>query len=271
MDMTTVEIPSELLAEARLSPEDVRTELAMALFRQGRIPAYRLEELAGDTHRMEEAFQKKDRTGQIDLDAFVSWAAHDLRSPLNAIIGFTKVVLKGIDGPVSELQVTDLTSAHSSGQRMLTLINNLIDMARMNTGQLKTEFIPGDLFQTVVDAATRWKTQNPAKELHTEIGINVPIFSFDPTRLRQIITGLLTYSANYVAEGGTVSLTVREEDHKIIFEIASSGEKARDVYEMDLTMNGFICGGLIRLHGGDLKIGEDSGHGLALSFWLPGE
>ena len=267
--MTMVEIPSELLEAAGLAPEDVKSELALELFRQGRITASQFRSMAGDELHFEEAFLKKDQIERIDLDSFVSWAAHDFKSPLNAMIGFTKVVLKGIDGPVNELQATDLKTAHSSGQRMLELVNNLIDMARLNKSELKIELIPGDLFQTVVDAATRWKTLNTARELQTELGFNVPIFSFDPARLRQIITGLLTYAANHVAEGGRVNLTVQEADHAILFTISSSGEKARDKYEMDLAMLGFICGGLIRLHGGSLSIGEDTGHGLALDFRLP--
>ena len=267
--MTMVEIPSELLAAAGLAPEQVKTELALELFRQGRITASQFRSLTGTGPHFEEAFLKKEQSGQLDLDAFVSWAAHDLKSPLNAMIGFTKVVLKGIDGPVNELQASDLKTAHSSGQRMLELVNNLIDMARLNKGVLKIELIPGDLFQTVVDAATRWKTQHPEKELNSEIGFDVPIFSFDPARLRQIISGLLTYAANHVAEGGQVNLTVREVDRSILFNISSEGEKARDKFEMDLSMLGFICGGLIRLHGGNLSIGEDTGQGLALNFSLP--
>ncbi len=293
--MTMVEIPAELLAAAGLNPEDVKTELALELFRQRRIPAEQFRSLLGDSLYLEEAFsmesthpqgickfRKKGQTGQIDLDAFISWAAHDIKSPLNAMIGFTKVVLKGIDGPVNELQVSDLTTAHASGQRMLDITNNLVDMARLNRGELTVEMIPGDLFQTVVDAATRWKTKNSARELQTKIEFDVPIFSFDPSRLRQVITGLLTYAANHVEEGGHVSLTVREMEsthdllskslsmgHSILFNISSSGEKARDKFEMDLAMLAFICDGLIRLHNGSLSIGEDTGHGLALNFSLP--
>ena len=273
----TVEIPAELLAAAGLNPEDVKSELALELFRQRRISAEQFRSVLGDALHLEEAFlmestykfSKKGQTGQIDLDAFLSWAAHDIKSPLNAMIGFTKVVLKGIDGPVNELQVSDLTTAHTSGQRMLDLINNLVDMARLNRGELNVEMIPGDLYQTVVDAATRWKTKNSTWQLQTEIGFNVPIFSFDSSRLRQVITGLLTYAANHVAEGGRVSLTVQEVDHSILFNISSSGEKARDKFEMDLAMLAFICDGLIRMHRGSLTIGEDTGHGLALNFSLP--
>jgi signal transduction histidine kinase len=269
MDTTSVEIPTELLAAAKLKPEDVKVELAMELFRQGRLTTTQAHALVGDDPRLEELFLKKDRSGQLDMAAFISWAAHDFKSPLNAIIGFTKVVLKGIDGPVNELQTTDLTSAHSNGLRMLALTNNLIDMARLNNGDLKIEITTGDLFQTLTDAANRWKSQNSSKELHTEINFSSPVFDFDPMRLRQVINGLLTYAGNHVAEGGKLTLSAWDDAGSILVEISSSGEKARDKFEMELTMQSFICQGLVALHGGSLKLGSDNGTGMTVSFALP--
>jgi len=269
MDLTTVEIPAGLLEAADLSPDDVKVELAILLYKQGRITLEQAAFFSAGSAKLDGIFQKKEKITHIDMDDFISWAAHDLKSPLNAIIGFTKVVLKGIDGPVTDLQVTDLTSAHVSGQRMLTLINNLIDMARLNNGDLKIETGPGNLEQTITDAANRWKLQNPTKTIETHIHIQASSYHFDPARMRQVLNGLLTYAANHVAEGGTVSLLVKEGDEHINVEIKSSGEKARDKYEMDLAMIAFICRGLIVLHGGSLKLGEDTGAGIALSFHLP--
>jgi signal transduction histidine kinase len=269
MDITSIELPTELLTTLKLKPEEVKTELVMGSFRQGRITATQARSLAGESPRLEELIKQKEQDNHLDMDAFISWAAHDLKSPMNAIIGFTKVVLKGIDGPINEIQTTDLTSAHGNGLRMLALINNLIDMARLNNGDLKIELTTGDVFQTLADAANRWKSQNPAKEIQTEININTPILTFDPARLRQIVSGLLTYAANHVAEGGRVILRATDDERSIFFEFTSSGEKARDKFEMDLAMLGFICRGLIDLHGGSLNIGQDTGTGITLSFSLP--
>jgi signal transduction histidine kinase len=269
MDMTTIEIPTEVLNAANMTPDDVKVALASQLFKQGRITEVQSRLLAGNAARLEEIFLKKEAANQIDMSEFISWAAHDFKSPLNAIIGFTKVVLKGIDGPINEMQVTDLTSAHTNGQRMLWLTNNLIDMSRLSTGEIRIEMGEGDLTQTFADSANRWKTQNPAKSLQTSIALGESDFIFDGARMRQVISGLLTYAANHVAEGGTVSLRVRENGSFVEAEIESSGEKARDRYEMDLAMIGFICRGLIGLHGGELTLGDDSGSGLCLRFTLP--
>ena len=267
--MTTVEIPSALMEAAKLKPEDVKVELAIQLFQQGLLTAHQTRTLAGGSIRLDEMFLKRDKSGRIDMDVFIDWAAHDLKSPLNSIVGFTRVVLKGIDGPVNELQTTDLNAAYSNGLRISTLINNLIDMARLNIGELKFSLTSGDLVQNLVDAANRWKTQNPLKELETEINIDSPVITFDRVHLRQAVTGLLTYAAYHVADGGKIVLRVQDDSHNVLFEITSAGEKPREKFEMDLAMQAFICTGLISLHGGSLNIGADTGTGVTLSFSIP--
>ncbi len=264
-----IEIPTEILEAAQLTPNEIKVELALLLYKQGHINPEQARLLAGTTPRLENLFQKKEQAGHIDMDEFISWAAHDLKSPLNAIIGFTKVVLKGIDGPVTDLQVTDLTSAHVNGQRMLTLTNNLIDMARLNNGDIKIEMTPTSLALVLTEAANRWKTQNPGKELETSLDLGASESQLDSARMRQVVSGLLTYAGNHVAEPGKVHLRAHETDQNFIVEIESSGEKARDKFELDLTMLGFISHGLLRLHGGDLELGDDTGSGLALKFTLP--
>jgi signal transduction histidine kinase len=269
--MISVDVPSGLLSAANLTPEDVKVELASQLYKQGRITLAQAKTFTGGSARLEEMFLKKEQGDHLDMDEFISWAAHDLKSPLNAMIGFTKVILKGIDGPVTDLQITDLTSAHLSSQRMLTLTNNLIDMARLNHGDLKIEIEEGVLSQTIADTANRWKNQNLQKELFAEIDLSESAVKFDGARIRQVINGLLTYAGNHIAEGGQLTLRASEDIHQITVEIKSSGERARDKFELDLAMIGFICRGLIGLHGGRLNLGDDTGAGLELSFTLPKE
>jgi K+-sensing histidine kinase KdpD len=188
---------------------------------------------------------------------------------MNAITGFTKVVIKGIDGPVNETQVTDLTAAFQAGQRMLALLNNLIDMARLNNGEINIDMSVGDLGQVISEACTRWKTQNPTKELQSEIEIDPPGMLLDGARIRQAVIGLLTYAGNHVADAGKLTLRAQNDEKMFTIQIESQGQKPRDKFEMDLTMLAFICRGLIERHGGHLELGEDTGAGIALNFSLP--
>ncbi len=269
MDNATIEIPIEIIQAAKLSPQDINAELAIHLYKQGRIALAQAHTLAGASTLFKEWLEKKGWCGHIEMDEFISEAAHDLKSPMNAITGFTKVVIKGIDGPVNETQVTDLNAVFSAGQRMLFLLNNLVDMARLNNGDVTIEMNLGDLSQVITDSCARWKTQNPTKELQVEVKIDAPGLSFDSARIRQVIIGLLTYAGNHVADSG--KLTLRAQDDKEMFkvQIESVGEKPRDKFDMDLTMLAFICRGLIERHGGQLTLGEDTGKGIALNFNLP--
>ena len=68
---------------------------------------------------------------------FLANMSHELRTPLNSIIGFSRVMLKGIDGPLTELQETDLTSIYNNGQNLLGLINDILDMSRIEAGKMQ--------------------------------------------------------------------------------------------------------------------------------------
>jgi signal transduction histidine kinase len=74
--------------------------------------------------------------GAVDLAQVISSIAHDLRSPLNTIIGFARLLLNGIDGPMSEMQGADVQAIHTSGDEMLRMVDCLIDLARIQTGDL---------------------------------------------------------------------------------------------------------------------------------------
>jgi K+-sensing histidine kinase KdpD len=225
--------------------------------------------LAGQSNILKQWLESKGWSGHIEMDEFISKAAHDLKSPMNAINGFTKVVLKGIDGPINETQATDLNAVFTAGQRMLTLLSNLIDMARLNNGDIVIEMGIGDLSQVVSEACTRWKNQNPTKELQSEIQITAPGISLDATRMRQAIMGLLTYAGNHVADAGKISLRASENEKTFDIQIESAGEKPRDKFEMDLLMLEFICQGLIERHGGQLELGQNTGTGISIKFNLP--
>ena len=111
MDKTLLEIPTELLQAAKLTPEEAQTELAIRLYQLHKLNDKQAAEMAGDPKAIEKLVWSKRETGQFELNDFLDWASHDLKTPLNAVIGFTKLVIKGIDGPINETQNTDLTTA----------------------------------------------------------------------------------------------------------------------------------------------------------------
>jgi signal transduction histidine kinase len=268
MDKTILEIPTELLQAAKLTPEEAKTELAIRLYQLHKLNDKQAAELAGDPKAIETLVWNHRETGHFDLDDFLDWASHDLKTPLNAVIGFTKLVIKGIDGPINEVQNTDLTTAFNGGHRMLTLVSQLVEIARLNNNNLPFSRSENNLVTLITETVERWKTQYPTKPLTTDIQITAPTHNVDPQLMRQVISYLLTFAAIRVTEG-SVSLSAIENDQGLKVSIQSTGKRAVDKSEMDSAMLGFITSSLIKLHGGKMDEPLETDEGLSLSFTLP--
>jgi signal transduction histidine kinase len=267
MDKTHLEIPTELLQAAKMTAEEAKTELAIRLYQLHKLNDRQAGELAGNPQVIEKLAWVNRETGQFELNSFLDWASHDLKTPLNAVIGFTKLVIKGIDGPINEIQNTDLTTAFNGGQRMLSLLSNLVDIARLNNGiTLSRE--EKNLATLISESAERWKNQNPAKPLISNIQITSPTYNVDPQQIRVIITHLLNFAAVRVTEG-TVTLSATENEQGVNVSVQSTGEKSVDKMEMDSAMLGFIASSLIKLHGGKMNEPQETDDGMLLSFSLP--
>ena len=268
MDTSNLEIPNELLEAAKITLEEARTELAIRLYQTHKLNDKQAAALAGDPKIIEAHAWRDQVTNHFNLDDFLDWASHDLKTPLNAVIGFTKVIMKGYDGPVTEAQVTDLTTAFDGGQRMLALISYLVEIARLNKAQVVISKEERDLNEFLTDVTNKWKNQNSTKPLTTDIQLTTPAFSFDQQQLRQIVNHLLTFAAVRVTEG-TVMLTAREDDQVLNIRVQSFGKKGADKMEMDSAMLGFITATLLKLHGGTMEEPQETDDGFLLKLSLP--
>jgi len=267
MNQTILEIPTELLEAAKITPQEAKRELAIRLYLLHKLNEKQAAELAGDP-KVIGALAWTGENERFNLDDFLSWASHDLKTPLNSIIGFSKVVLKGIDGPVNETQEKDLTTVFTAGQRMLALINYLVEIARLNNRQ--TPFAPeeADIAEIVNEAANRWKSQNPSRQLKVETNLSNPIFNVDKAQMRQIVSHLLTFASLHVTEG-TVALSASDSNSNLTIRAQSYGNKPSTPLEMDNAMLGFILSSLVKLHGGQMDDPHETDDGLLLTVTLP--
>ena len=94
---------------------------------------------AASYQRSQELIKELQEVDQLKSQ-FLANMSHELRTPLNSIIGFSRVILKGIDGPVTEMQQQDLTAIYNSGQHLLGLINDILDLARIEAGKMELNF-----------------------------------------------------------------------------------------------------------------------------------
>ncbi|HAD07182.1 MAG TPA: hypothetical protein DCE76_08495, partial [Anaerolineaceae bacterium] len=138
---------------------------------------------------------------------FLANMSHELRTPLNSIIGFSRVILKGIDGPINDLQRQDLTSIYNSGQHLLGLINDVLDLSKIEAGKMELQFEEvniADLVNSVMSTAVGLVKDKPIK-LHHSVEPDLPLVIADNTRIRQVLLNFISNAAKFTDTG---SITV---------------------------------------------------------------
>lgn len=152
---------------------------------------------------------------------FLANMSHELRTPLNSIIGFSRVIIKGIDGPINDIQEQDLGAIYNSGQHLLSLINDILDLSKIEAGKMSLAFedlVLADLVNSVMSTATGLVKDKPIK-LKQDIPDDLPIVKADTTRIRQVLLNFISNAAKFTEEG---SITVKAE-------VAYSPEGSREV------------------------------------------
>lgn len=181
-----------------------------------------MEEIAqreAERVRTEEALRQRDREITIknsQLEAasqmkseFLANMSHELRTPLNAIIGFSDVLKDGLAGPLTEQQHSYITNIFSSGQHLLALINDILDLTKVEAGKMVIELAPVDM-ATLIDnslSIIREKAASHRISLHADISKDIGLCLADMRKSRQIIYNLLSNAVKFTADGGKVSLS----------------------------------------------------------------
>jgi signal transduction histidine kinase len=208
--------------------------------------------------------------------------------PLNNIIGFSRVILKGIDGPINDVQRDDLTAIHDSGQHLLALINDILDIAQIEAGAMELSIQPadyGEIARSVIPTSNALLEGRPV-QFKCDISPDLPTIMADPLRLRQVLVKLLSNAAKFTAEG-EIALSVWCDDGEIITTITDTGigipEEERDkVFE--LFRQGSRSGSsensgtglgltfskeIVEMHGGTIWLESQEGLGTAFTIILP--
>lgn len=231
-----------------------------------------------------------ERLKEIDKfkTQFLANMSHELRTPLNSIIGFSRVILKGIDGPLTELQKTDLTSIHNSGQHLLSLINNILDLSKIEAGKMELNFEEVELtsiIKSVMSTAVALVKDKPVT-LHQEMPDELPLIWADPTRMRQIILNLVSNACKFTDEG-EVTIHAEADRENVIISVADTGigipdDKLTSIFEeftqVDASTTRKVGGtglGLpisrhfVEMHKGHIWVESQLGHGSTFYFFIP--
>ena len=207
----------------------------------------------------------------IDMAEFISKRAHDLRSPYNHVIGFTKMVLNGQSGPLTDMQKEDLSTSYKSAMRTLWVMNNLIDMARLSRDEKGTNPSEADVNGILDRAIADWKKFNYGNEsvIASMVLTDFPTFKADEVQTKQVISNFITYVMDYMSPGASASVTVEDDPAGWLFTVEATGE-VKDLHaEMDLEMAGYVCHKYLELAGGEVRLGEAGDGKAAVKFVLP--
>ena len=208
---------------------------------------------------------------KVDLEEKISVWAHDLRSPFNHILGFTKMVLKGMSGPLTDQQQQDLTTTLHSALRAMSQVNNLIEIARLQRGEKDVNRASLELQAFLDQAVAQWHKNNPASEMPIGILLTAdsPTAELDRQQTIWILNSFFSYLAAYSDGTGSLTLEVSEEDDALVFTLRHMGITKKGYDKITLEMFAFISKAYIELQSGKIRKSElDEGEAL-VQFSLP--
>lgn len=224
--------------------------------------------------------------------AFVSITAHELRTPLSTIAGYLEMLLDGDFGPLNEEQRKSMEIVQRSVTRLSTIVDNLLDVARIEAGRIELVLRPADLAALVERVAAEFRPQLEAKSqvLTLQIMPGLPPALCDETRAAQIVGNLLSNASKYTPEGGriTIALSPAAEEGFLQVAIADTGigiAPADQPYLFDcffrsaqaiaqgraegLGLGLYIVRSLVELHGGRIWFESEPGRGSTFYVTFP--
>jgi signal transduction histidine kinase len=219
---------------------------------------------------------------------FLTNMSHELRTPLTNIIGFSRLMMKGISGPLTEQQQSDLQIVYQDSQHLLGLINDLLDISHIEAGLMELEFQEVDLAQLIqsVMATTSALVHDKPVELYQEIDPDIPKVQGDMARIRQVLLRLLANAAKFT-ERGSITVRAWPTDGRVMVSVSDTGvgipeedrERIFERFEQGTLENGRRPNGaglglalskqFVEMHGGQIWVESEVGKGSTFTFSLP--
>ncbi len=240
--------------------------------------AYERERLAAQ--RLEEAEAFKGR--------FLANMSHELREPLNTIIGFSRLMIKGIDGPLTPQQAQDMQRIYDDAQRLLFLINDILAISQIQAGMMELRLQPVHL-QDLVDAVMPTVSalvRGKDIELLQEIPADLPALNADPIRLRQVLLHLFNNAAKFT-ERGQITLRAWHNENQVYVSVSDTGvgippedferlfmrfEKGADKegrWQSGIGLGLALSKEFVEMHGGQIWATSEVNKGSTFTFSLP--
>jgi signal transduction histidine kinase len=239
-------------------------------------------------HEIEEKNRQLEIAGKHKSE-FLANMSHELRTPLNAIIGFSEVLLEKMFGEMNEKQEDYLKDIHSSGQHLLSLINDILDLAKVEAGRMELNLATFDLPAAIDNALTliRERALRHGIALAAEIDPQLGALNADERKLKQILLNLLSNAVKFTPEGGRITVAARPlgdmveiavtdtgvgiaaADHAAVFEefkqVGTDYTRKAEGTGLGLALTRKF----VELHGGGMRLESELGKGSTFFFTLP--
>lgn len=206
---------------------------------------------------------------EVDLVEFISKEAHDLKSPFNRALGFLKLVLKGMDGPISDQAREDLTVAFQNNLYAMILMSSLVEVARLSRGERTLTLGECQIDSLLQQVTVEWKRQCP-REKPVEFSLSAPtmLIKADEGLMRQGLSNWISYVVEFIEGEAEVQIQAEDRDSLCLLTFRSKGKKTQPP-TCDLTLYGYIAQGILALHHGQILQAEEDEQGALVQIALP--
>jgi two-component system, NtrC family, sensor kinase len=220
---------------------------------------------------------------------FLANMSHELRTPLNAIIGFSEVLQEKLFGELNEKQAEYTDDILTSGRHLLSLINEILDLSKVEAGRMELELATFDLPLAIDNARTfvRERATKHGIMLDVDVDERLGDFNGDERKIKQILLNLLSNAVKFTPEGGRIGITARQVDSAAEISVSDTGvgiapedqpkifEEFRQVgseytHKVEGTGLGLtLAKKFVELHGGKIWVESEVGKGSKFTFTLP--
>jgi signal transduction histidine kinase len=236
----------------------------------------------------------QDKSRQLEVankhkSEFLANMSHELRTPLNAIIGFSEALGERMFGEMNAKQSEYVDDIHTSGKHLLSLINDILDLSKVEAGRMELDMADFDVPTALQNAMTlvRERAQRHGIKLSLEVEAAVGVFRADERKFKQILLNLLSNAVKFTPEGGKVGVAASRANGSLVVAVSDTGvgiapEDQAAVFEefrqvgRDYTSKAEGTGlGLaltkrfVELHGGSIGVESEPGKGSTFTFRLP--
>jgi signal transduction histidine kinase len=207
----------------------------------------------------------------VDLEEKISLWAHDLRSPFSHVIGFTRIVLNGQSGPLTELQKEDLSTVYRNGLRAMSFVNNLIEIARLQRGEKDVNRGKVELQPFLDQSIAQWRKNNPDRDIPiaTILSVSSASADLDKAHAQWVLDGFLSYLAAYSDGSGRLAIEVTEESDALVFTLHETGITKAGHDEITMEMSAIICRAYLELQAGTIRRSEVDDGEIIIQFAIP--